>query len=113
MSLVIKQEVKTFDLTIRIDCPAATGTFVGVAKIKSKPENKALFERISNEGMEDEEVLREIYETFKGLPCDPGKEFDYLLNGPISAYLVPAALQAYLEQYNQARVGNSRPSRAR
>lgn len=112
MSLVIN-EVSTFPLRIKIDCPVAKGFFDGHARIRSKPENKALFERIASEELDDDVVIRDIYESFSGLPCEKGKEFDFILNGPASAYLVPAVLQAYLDHYNQARVGNSRLQRGR
>jgi hypothetical protein len=114
MATLTIKPVATFDLRISIDCPLGKGFFTGKAKIRSKPENEALFERIKDGDVSgDEEVLRELYEGFTGLDCETGKEFDYLLTGPASAYLAPAAIQAYFEQYAQAKAGNSRPSRGR
>lgn len=114
MATLTIKSVSTFDLRINIDCPLGKGHFTGRAKIRSKPENAVLFERISSGELEnDEAVLRELYEGFSGLDCEAGKEFEYVLSGPASAYLAPAAIQAYFEQYGQAKAGNSRPLRAR
>lgn len=108
MSLVINS-ITSFPMTVRMDCPAVKGQFIANAKIKSKPENKAILDRIdSGELADDADLIRELFEGFEGLPVEADKAFDYVLNGPISAYLVPALIQAYYEQYGQARVGNSK-----
>lgn len=99
--------------------PQIKGYFVGRAKIRSKAENKALFERIdSGELSDDEALVRELYEGFDGLaneqgPCVGEAAFQELLTGHLSAYLVPAVIQAYYEQYGEARQGNSKRSRGR
>lgn len=105
---------RTTPITITIDCPRAKGSFKGLAIIRSKPENKALLERIDKGEFEDDAaIVKELYESFEGLPCDAGKEFECVLEGPASAYLTPAVIQAYYEQYGEGRVKNSKPSRGR
>lgn len=107
-------EAKTTAITIHIDCPRAKGSFKGLAMIRSKPENKALLERIDKGEFEDDSaIVRELYEGFEGLPCEAGEEFRTILEGPASAYLTPAVIQAYYEQYGEGRVKNSKPSRGR
>ena len=109
MALILNK-ITTFPLTVKIDCPAAQGEFTARAKIKTKPENKALLDRIeAGEMADDADLVRELFDGFEGLPCDAGQEFSFVLEGPLSAYLVPALIQAYYEQYGSARVGNSKP----
>lgn len=99
--------------------PQVKGYFVGQAKIRTKAENKALFERIeAGELSDDEALVRELYASFDGLGNDKGEcvgeaAFTELLTGSLSAYLVPAVIQAYYEQYGEARQGNSKRSRGR
>ena len=104
----------TAALDITIDCPRAKGTFKGNAILRTKPENKALLDRIDKgEFADDEAIVRELYQSFEGLPCESGQEFDFVLKGEASAYLTPAVIQAYYEQYGEGRVKNSKPSRGR
>ena len=113
MSLTVKS-ITSFDLTVKINCAAANGQFIGKAKIKTKPENKALFEKVEAGEIEDDaELIRDLFEGFEGLPCEKGQEFQYVTEGPISAYLVPALIQAYFQQYAEARQGNSKARRGR
>ncbi len=107
---LITNAITTFPLTVKIDCPAAKGDFIAHAKIKTKPENKALLDRIDAGDMADDaDLVRELFDKFEGLPCAEGQEFSYVLEGPLSAYLVPALIQSYYQQYGEARVGNSKP----
>ncbi len=74
MALILNQ-ITTFPLTVKIDCPAAKGEFTAHAKIKTKPENKALLDRIeAGEMADDADLVRELFDGFEGLPCDAGQE---------------------------------------
>ena len=111
--LVIK-ETKTFNLPINIDCAVAKGQFIGKAKVRTKPENKELFDRVENgEDVSDDAMIAELFEGFEGLPCPEGEEFKFITEGPASSYLVPACIQAYFGQYAEARMGNSKARRGR
>jgi hypothetical protein len=112
MGLQLK-EATTFELSIKIDCPVASGSFTADAKVRTKPEFKALLDRVQADELTDEQVVRELVTGFKGLPCEAGKEFEFVLTGPASAYLIPAVIQAYFEQFGEARTGNSKRSRGR
>ena len=122
MTLKIKP-IKTAPLPIRISAPPGPnpiveGTFIGHAIIRTKPENKALLDRIDASDMGDDEVMRLLYTGFDDLENDNGKcsgeeAFREVLEGEMSAYLAPAAIQAYYTQYGEARVGNSRGRRGR
>lgn len=111
--------VTTDTIRIEVDGPGFSGFFIGEFKIRTKPENEALLQKHLNAPVEDgenadEKMLREIYTSFSDLPLEEGQDgFDYICKGPLSAYLAPAAVQAYFDQYQKARRGNSRGSRGR
>ncbi len=109
------------DIAIPPEKPEIKGHFIGHAKIRSKADNKALLEKYSDwdgEGDADEAMVRELYDSFEGLGDDTGDlkgeaAFAAVLSGPLSAYLTPAVVGAYFEQYGDARMGNSRKRRSR
>lgn len=115
--------VTTAPLMIEIAIPGGVrGHFIGHARVRSKADNKALLERYSDfqgEGDPDEGFVRDLYDSFIGLGDENGQEltgeaaFDAVLKGPLSAYLTPAVVQAYFEQYGEARTGNSGKRRSR
>lgn len=101
--------------------PTIKGHFIGRAKLRSKVANKELLERLQDfdgDGDADEALVRELYDGFDGLGDDSGEltgeaAFEAVLRGPLSAYLTPAVVQAYFEQYGEARRGNSGKRRSR
>lgn len=98
--------------------PKIKGYFTGRAILRSKVENKELFDRIDAGDVEDDQLLHELYEGFDGLAneagyCEGEAAFVEILTGPNSAYLTPAAIQAYYTQYGEARQGNSKRLRGR
>lgn len=107
----------TAPIRIEIATPCgAKGHFIGHARIRSKAENKALLDRFQNwdesDGDADESLIRELYQGFDGIGDENGEltgdaAFEAVLRGPLSAYLTPAVVAAYFEQYGDARVGNS------
>ena len=122
MSLRIKK-IPTGEIKISVaippDDPQVRGTFIGNAKIRNKAELKALQERIEREQMDDEAIVRELYADFDKLEDEEGRvltgeaSIQEVVKGELSAFLVPAVVQAYYAQYGEARAGNSRPLRAR
>lgn len=123
--LTIPKKIDTAPLKISIAIPAENptikGTFIANARLRSKAENKALLEKYSNwdgEGDGDEAMVRELFESFEGLGNDDGPllgeaAFLEVLRGRLSAFLVPAVIQAYYEQYGEARQGNFKRLRGR
>ena len=102
--------------------PQIKGYFTGHAIIRSKAENKELLDKFvdyDGTGDADEELLRAVYDKFTGLgneagePLEGDAAWEAVINGPLSAYLMPAAIQAYYEQYGEARRGNSGKRRSR
>ncbi len=100
--------------------PQVKGYFTGKAIIRTKQANNDLFDRIEESTVEDDEAfVRELYTGFTGLGNANGpvvgdeESFQEVLTGPLSAYLVPAVIQAYYEQYGEARKGNFQKSRRR
>lgn len=98
--------------------PKIKGYFMGHAILRSKVENKELFDRIDSGEIEDDQLLHELYTGFDGLAneagyCEGEAAFVEILTGPNSAYLTPAAIQAYYTQYGEARQGNFKRSRGR
>lgn len=98
--------------------PKIKGYFTGHAILRSKVENKELFDRIDSGEIEDDQLLHELYTGFDGLAnaagyCEGEAAFVEILTGPNSAYLTPAAIQAYYTQYGEARQGNFKRSRGR
>lgn len=125
-TLIATKAIHTAPLKITIaippENPTIRGYFTGHAKVRSKAENTALLERYqdwSEDGDSDESLVRELYDGFSGLGDENGQElsgeaaFDAVLSGPLSAYLVPAVVQAYFAQYGEARQGNSARRRSR
>lgn len=85
-----------------------------LATIKARnAEAKANRERAEAADYEgrDEELLRQMYDHFDGFGDADG--FAELLTGAASAYLYPAAISAYFEQFGEARRGNSGKRRSR
>lgn len=125
-TLIATKTVTTTPLKITIaippENPTIKGYFTGHARVRSKADNKALLEKFADwagEGDADEALVRELYDSFSGLGDDAGNEltgeaaFDAVLRGPLSAYLTPAVVQAYYEQYGEARQGNFARRRSR
>lgn len=110
------------DIAIPPENPQIKGYFIGHAKVRGKAENKAVVDRALDGEQErepDEALVRELFERFDGLGDENGNEltgeaaFAAVLTGPLSSYLTPAVVQAYFEQYGEARVGNSKRRRGR
>ena len=109
------------DIAIPPENPEIKGHFTGHARIRSKADNKALLEKYidwDGDGDADAALVAEMYESFEGLGDDAGDlkgeaAFNAVVNGPLSAYLVPAVVGAYFEQYGEARQGNSKRRRLR
>jgi hypothetical protein len=118
VTLVVKK-VQTAPLKIMLNVNGVlNGYFTGHAKLRSKPEIKALSDRMDAEEFKDNdaEFMHELYEGFDGLPnsaAGAGVEakdsdaWDEVLIGPLSSFLSTAAVQAYFAQYGEARKGNS------
>ena len=105
--------VKTYPVRVDIKSPVATGYFTGQAKVRSKTEFEALRQAVVDGEYDgrDEDALREMYERFDGFGDSDG--FAELLTGEASAYLYPAAINAYFEHFGEARRGNSGKRRSR
>jgi hypothetical protein len=121
--------------------PTITGWFTGVANILPKPFIKQLFDLIADDELHEfiraddnykhlhdridkqdisreELLLRIIYQGFDGIGNEKvlfeGEDaWNAVLSGEFSAYLTPAAMQRYYEQYGEAQKGNSKKSRKR
>lgn len=125
-TLIATKVVSTAPLKITIaippENPTIKGYFIGHAKLRSKAQNKDLLEKFQDyagDGDNDEALVRELYDRFEGLGDEEGNDltgeaaFDAVLRGPLSAYLTPAVVQAYYEQYGEARQGNFGKRRSR
>lgn len=106
-------EAKTHPIRVDIQTSVASGYFTGHARVMSKVAFNALLEEVKDGGYEDreEELLRQLYDRFDGFGDTDG--FAELLTGTASAYLYPAAISAYFEQFGEARRGNSGKRRSR
>lgn len=119
---LIKTAPLRIDIAIPPENPSIKGHFIGHAKVRTKAENKALldqFQEWDGEGDADSALVRELFEGFDGLGDANGADltgeaaFDAVLTGPLSSYLTPAVVQAYFDQYGEARRGNSGKRRSR
>lgn len=116
ITLTIKKiETAPLKITVAIppENPQIKGYFIGHAIIRTKDGNKQLGDRIDAGDFSDndEALLRELYVGFDGLAnaagaCTGDAAFKEILTGEASAYLIPAALQGYYDQYGLARQGN-------
>lgn len=102
------KEITTLPLQIRLSNAALSGYITGHARVRSKAEIKALGERLDAGEFEDSDdaLLRELYESFEGLPDASDGGFPFMAQSKWSAYLGQAAVQAYFEHYGEARRGN-------
>ncbi|MHB8679004.1 MAG: hypothetical protein ACYC7G_04620 [Rudaea sp.] len=122
VTLTVKK-VETAPIKIQVDLNTdagrITGYITGHAKIRSKAENVAFGEKLTNGDFPDDiSVLREMYASVDGLGDDSGPiegeaVWDFLQNDRIGSYIVPGLIKAYFSQYNEARVGNFEKPRAR
>lgn len=91
------------------------GTLTAQVRIKTKDELK----QFADEELSDAEYVRELVASVEGLGDEDGnaitgdKAIDEVVSGPWSNYLTAAILQDYFEQFGEARVKNSKPSRRR
>lgn len=105
------------ELRIPTDQPNvfATGTIQCQVKILAREEIKA----IQDNPVEDEEYLRKILVSVAGLGDADGKAIEgdaaleEVFNGSFFAFLQPAIIGAYFDQFGRAHVKNSKPSRGR
>ncbi len=113
VSTITITEAKTHPIRVDVQTSVAKGYFTGHAKILTKAAFAELVEEVKDGGYEgrDEELLRLMYERFEGFGDSDG--FAELLTGHASAYLYPAAITAYFEQFGEARRGNSQRRRSR
>jgi hypothetical protein len=119
MSLRLKK-VDTVEMRINIAIGegkgAIRGHITGHAKVRSKDEMRELTER---DWKDDGEFLRECYARLDGIEDADGNvltgddAFTEVCEGQFSMYLLPALCTAYVEQYGEARVGNSSRQRMR
>lgn len=106
-------DVKTHPLKIDINTSVAKGYFTGHAIVRPKDEVEGIRQAVMDGEYEDreEELLRDMFESFDGFGEADG--FEEILKGKASAYLTPAAISAYFEQFGEARKGNSKKRRSR
>jgi hypothetical protein len=117
---LITKVIATAELPIDVSIPdgktTLKGRFIGHSIIRSKPEQQKLLDRVDNNEFDTEEqVLREMFTGFDGIGregSDQALEGDdawaEVLTGPLSSFLVPAAMQGYFAQYGDARRKNSK-----
>lgn len=91
------------------------GTITCQVKIKSKDEIRQIVEA----EISDADLVRELVQDVSGLgdadgnPLQGDAAIEEIISGPWSSYLTVGIIQTYFEQYGEARVKNSRPSRGR
>ena len=106
-------DVKTHPLRIDVNTSVAKGYFTGHAIVRPKAEvEEVRYQVVEGEYADrEDELLRFMYESFDGF--GDADAFNEILNGKASAYLTPAAIGAYFEQFGEARKGNSKKRRSR
>lgn len=137
MALKIKK-LETVEVEIKIAIPPVnpkiTGTILGHAVVRSKPEIKVLSREMRNVDENDEELETEpkwssdeqiiadktLFTQFDGVIVErDGKDvtltgqeaIDEVANGDLSSYLVPACTRAYFKHFGEeAPAKNSRRS---
>jgi len=119
----LTKKIETVPLKISIaippEKPVIQGMFIAHAFARTKEENKVLFDRVdAGELTEDIDILKSLFQGFDGIGnekgyCEGEAAFVEIATGPNSAYLVPACIQAYYEQYGEAKQGNLRGRRGR
>ena len=118
---IVPTDTDTFDVHLRIppENPRMRGFITVTAKVRSKAELKAFGERIdAGEYDGDIEALRDMFTEIKGLGTDAGPiegeaVWEFLQTSKAGSYIVPALIEAYFQQYQQARQGNSQRRRSR
>ncbi|MDO5625010.1 MAG: hypothetical protein Q4G71_10000 [Pseudomonadota bacterium] len=115
------KKVDTVALPVDIRLPTEkpgefnTGKITAHVRIRSRDQVRELTER----ELSDEEVIRELVTAVDGLgdaegnPVTGDAAIAEVTSGAWSNFLTAAILQAYFDQYGEARVKNSAPSRRR
>lgn len=111
---LILKPISTLPMTVEIAIPpkrpVLQGSFVAHVKILSKPE----FKELVDEELDDVVFFDRVVDRIEGLAstADPSNALqgqaalDEVKSGPFSQYLMPAVIQAYFEQYGEARRKN-------
>lgn len=115
----VLKSIDTFPLKVELaippEKPIMRGHITCDAYIRNKDEIKAL----ADENLEDGEYFDRLIKSVQGLGNDAGTALEgddaikEVKEGRFSMYLVPAIVQAYFEQYGEARRKNSRTSQRR
>ncbi|WP_411832327.1 hypothetical protein [Pseudoxanthomonas mexicana] len=110
-----------FALTAKLRLPTETpGTFnEGAITAKVKVKTKEQLLDMSEQGFTDIEYINELVDSVEGLGDENGQPITgdaamhEVRSGAWSPFLQAAILAAYFEQFGEARVKNSKPSRGR
>jgi hypothetical protein len=103
--------VATFPLKLELDCPVGKGYFTLDCKVRPKKEITALREK----NLEDREYFDELVTAVHG--CPDGLEGEaataWFCEGPVSMWALDGFVNAYFEQYGDARRKNGQKLRGR
>lgn len=111
---LVVREVSTIQIKVEFNNEALKGFITADAVVLSKPEIKDLMARVDNGEIEDdEELIRQLYTGFHGLPVEGDEAWDFVLRGKHSNYIMPALVHRYFEHYGEARKGNWHGRRAK
>ena len=103
--------VETFPLKVEVECPVGKGYFIFDCKVKTKEEAKEL----RNKGLTDEEYFRELVTDVRGVPGGLTGEaaMTWILTEKVSMWALSAFIDAYFEQFGEARRKNGQKLHAR
>ncbi len=117
------KRVTTDEFKIHLAIPPENPTMRGYITVRANVRSKAALKDLANAVQDDEyeddiAVLKDMYAGIEGLGNEDGPltgeaVWDFLINDPTGAYIVPALIEAYFDQYQQARRGNSKRRRSR
>lgn len=111
-------KIETFPLTIHLAIPPQAPQIKGYITVDCAPRNREQNRELLDQNLSDAEFLKQIAVNIRGLgnkagPIEGDAAFEECINGEWSAWLLPAIVSAYYEQFGEGRRKNSGPSRGR
>jgi hypothetical protein len=113
------KEVTTFTLKVELAIPPENPRMKGFLSVEYFVMSKDDVKQLGEEGLEDAEYFAKLVSAVHGLAGVDGQPLigiaalDEVRAGKYSMWLVPAIIQAYFEQYGEARRKNSKGSSRR
>lgn len=113
------KEIDIFSLKVELAIPPENPKMKGFLNVDFFVKTKDEVKELGEEGLDDSEYFSRLVSSVRGLGGADGEALtgqaalDEVQQGKYSMWMVPAIIQAYFEQYGEARRKNSKGSSRR